>query len=176
MLQRKVPPIEQLSGESQELFNVLNNETDLAVILVAASFLDICLASILNRKLIDSTVSKKLLGTGSGALGNYSSRADICYALGLIHKPLYKDLVKIAEIRNEIAHYHLVLSFKAESIQKLCSEFSYVASLKNGNTDEPLGIFERMVGPRNQFVLTAVMISQRLLLIGLGLKHEQKFA
>ena len=171
MPQKNLPLIEHLSGESQKLFDVLNDETDLAVILVTASYLDACLGSILKRKLIDSSISKQLLDPRSGALGSYSTRADVCYALGLIQKPLYTDLKKIAEIRNEIAHYYLTLNFQSESIQKLCGELLYVASLKNGNADKPL--FEEMVGPRNQFVLSAVMISQRLLLIGLGFNHEQ---
>ena len=85
--------------------------------LIAASFLDACLGSILKNKLIDSCVSKELLGS-RGILGSFSSRTDVCYALGLFHKLLYKDLRKIAEIRNEFAHYHLELSFESEEIEK----------------------------------------------------------
>ena len=117
-------------------------------------------------------MSNKLLDSQRGVISSYSVRADLCYALGLIEKTLYKDLIKIAEIRNEIAHYHLALSFESEPIQKLCGEFAYLRSLKNGNTDVPLGIWELLVGARNQFVVTAVMISNRLLLTGLGIKRD----
>lgn len=176
MSKRKILPIEQLSAESQQWFDVLNDESDLAVILVASSFLDACLGSILNRKLIDSSVSKKLLDPRNGALGTYSSRADACYALGLIQKSLYKDLQKIAEIRNEIAHYHLALSFESETIQKMCTQLSYVTSLKNGNSNEPLLKPALLVGPRNTFAITAVMMHTRLLTIGLELNRKDESA
>ena len=142
MSKRTPLPIDQLSKESRHLFDVINNEKDLPVIVVSTSFIDACLGSILSKKFINSSVSEKILDPRGGAIGNYSARADLCYALGLIQKNLYKDLTKISEIRNEIAHYHLTLSFDSESITKLCSELSYLKSLKQGNTDEPLGAQE----------------------------------
>jgi len=172
MPKRQLPPIESLSKETRHLFNVLNEEKDLAVMLVASSFIDACLGSILKRRLKQSSVSEKLLDS-SGMLGTYSARADLSYALSLISKPLYQDLIKIAEIRNEIAHHHLALSFETESIMSKCSQLSYVSSLKNGNTGDSLGMEKWMIGPRNQFVMTTVMISQRLLLIGLGIRNDE---
>jgi DNA-binding MltR family transcriptional regulator len=173
MAKQLIPQIEQLSAESQEFFRVLNKADDLAVILVATSFLDLSLASILKRKLLDNSATDRLLDARAGALGSFVVRADACYALGLLGKPIYRDLLKIAEIRNMIAHHHLALSFKAEGIAKLCGELSYVSSLKNGSSGEPLLSAKWMNTPRNQFVLTAVMISQRLLLIGLGVKRDK---
>lgn len=172
MSKRQLLPIEHLSSESRKLYELVNSETDLAVIVVSASFLDACLGSILNKKFIESSVSSKLLDSQQGVIGSYSARADLCYALGLIEKTLYQDLIKIAEIRNEIAHYHLALRFESGPIQELCSELVYLRSLKNGNTDIPLGIWEMLVGARNQFGVTAVMISNRLLLTGLGIKRN----
>lgn len=174
MVKRSIPKIEQLSKEIQELYDVLNEEGDLPVILVGASFLDASLSSILETKFISSSVAGKILDSRGGALGSFSARADVCYLLGLIDKPLYSDLLKIAEIRNEIAHHHLALSFAADSVKKMCEELSYVSTLTAGKTNEPLGMEEYIVGPRNQFFMTVVMISQRLLLIGLGLKREKK--
>ena len=78
-------PVEQLSEETKALFDVLNEERDLAVILIATSFLDACLKSLLEQCLLESGVTEKLL-SHSGALGAFSARADLCYALGLIPK------------------------------------------------------------------------------------------
>lgn len=172
MAKKLIPQIEKLSAESKELFDVLNDGDDLSVILVATSFLDLSLASILKRRLLDNSATDRLLDPRAGALGSFVMRADACYALGLLTKPIYKDLLKIAEIRNMIAHHHLTLSFQEEGIAKLCKELGYVASIKNGSTGEQLLSARFMNTPRNQFVLTAVMISQRLLLIGLGIKRE----
>jgi mannitol operon repressor len=122
MSKKRTPRIEQLSSESKELLDVLNNEQDLSVILIGASFLDTILSSILERKFLQSSVSINLLKAGIGALGSFAARADICYVLKLIEKSLYNDLRKIAQIRNEIAHYHLALNFDAENVNKLCGE------------------------------------------------------
>jgi DNA-binding MltR family transcriptional regulator len=156
------------------LLDVLNNENDLSVILVGTSFLDASLSSILERKFICSKVASKVLDSRKGALGSFAARADICYLLGVIGKALYGDLLKIGEIRNEIAHHHLSLSFNKEILKKKCNELSYVQSLKQGNSNELLGLSQYMVSARNQFVLSVVMISQRLLLIGLELKRDDR--
>lgn len=100
-----------------------------------------------------------------------SSRSDTCYCLGLVDKRLYQDLLVIAEIRNQFAHHHLALSFAVPEVVQQCEKLSYVAGLKNGNSDEPLIDAEHLQTPRNQFVLSVVLISQRLLLTGLGVKR-----
>jgi DNA-binding MltR family transcriptional regulator len=171
MSKRTILPIENLSKDSQKLFDVLNEEKDLSVILIATSFIDACLGSILKNKLIKSSVIDKILDVRGGILGTYSARADVCYTLGLINKPLYQDLTIIGSIRNGVAHHHLELDFDDPTIIEFCSKLSYVSTLKNGNTDESLGMEKYMEGPRNQFTITVVMISQRLLLIGLGVKR-----
>lgn len=95
-------PTEQLSEETQQLYDVLNNEKDLAVILIASSFLDACLRSLLEKKLLEGSVSDRML-SHKGVLGGMSARADLCYALGLLPKRAYQDLGAIAEIRNIVA-------------------------------------------------------------------------
>ncbi|MBF0274695.1 MAG: hypothetical protein HQK84_05635 [Nitrospinae bacterium] len=85
---------------------------------------------------------------------------------------MYSDLVKIAEIRNEVAHYHLYLSFNSEEVKKKCSELAYLKSLKNGASEESLNFSKYMNDARSQFVMSVVMISQRLLLIGLGTNNN----
>jgi DNA-binding MltR family transcriptional regulator len=171
VVKRKILPVEHLSKDSQKFFDVLNSEKDLPLILVAASYIDACLASILKRKLKKSSITDQLINI-KGPIGTFSARADLCYALGLIQKNLYQDLATIAQLRNEVAHHHLELSFDDQSILELCNKLGYVASLKNGNSDEPLASEEWLKGPRNTFKITAVLISQRLLLIGLGIKDE----
>lgn len=111
--------IEQLSSETQKLFDVLNKDDDLSVIIVGSSFIDTVLTSILEKKFIKSSITNKMLDSKGGALGTFIARADACYILGLIRKPLYKDLIKIAEVRNEVAHYRLALNFESERVINL---------------------------------------------------------
>jgi len=176
MAKKLIPQIEHLSAETKNLFDVLNESDDLSVILVATSFLDLSLASILKRHFLDNSAADRLLDSRSGALGAFVTRADACYALGLIAKPIYRDLLKISEIRNIIAHHHLALSFQAEGVVKLCEELSYVASLDGSGEGRPPLLSKYMNTPRSRFVLTTVMISQRLFLIGLGIRREKKIS
>ena len=174
MTKRTIIPVENLSKDVQKLFDVMNSEGDLATILVATSYIDATLGSILKRKLIKSSVSKKLLNTQGGAIGTFSTRADMCYVLELIKKPLYQDLITISKIRNEVAHHHLELDFKNKELESLCNKLSYVTTLKDGNSDNPLIKEEWLDGARNQFTISVMLISQRLLLIGLGLTPNEK--
>src|SRR5687768_16031576 len=106
MPRRPILPPEHLSEDTQQFFDVLNGSSDLVVVLVAASYIDASLAALLHKFLVESSVSSKLLDPRGGALGTFAAKLDAAYALGLIDKPLYKDLCKIAEIRNEVAHHH----------------------------------------------------------------------
>jgi hypothetical protein len=68
-----------------------------------------------------------------GILGTFSSKIDMCYALGLIGKTTRKDLWRIKEIRNRFAHRMLmkdsrgrfeVVTFKIEQIASHCNNLS----------------------------------------------------
>ena len=107
MTKKTILPVENLSDDTQKFFDVLSAESDLAVILIAASYLDAALASILQRFLLPGSTAERLLNARGGALGSFGIRSDICYALGFISKPLYQDLIRIAEMRNICAHHHL---------------------------------------------------------------------
>ena len=58
---RQIPEVETLFEESQFFYAVLNNESDLACVLIASSFLDNALAGLLKNYFIDSSLVNKLL-------------------------------------------------------------------------------------------------------------------
>ncbi len=169
MPKRTIPNLESLSEDNKHLYETLNSERDLPLILVSSSYLDVSLGAMLKEKLISSSTSDKILDVRGGAIGSFSARADMCYSLGMVPKTLYKDLIKILEIRNIVAHHHLELDFTNEEIKKLCCELSYVESIRNQEKKPPKAD-EWMVGARNQFVITVVFINQRLLAEGLQIK------
>lgn len=170
MAKRTILPAETLSEDTQKFYDVLNNEPDFSVIVVSCAYLDACLGSILERYLLKSTVSEGLLDVRSGALGTFAARAAACYALGLISKAIYKDLMVLAEIRNEVAHNHLMLSFSAPKLSEACMRLEYATSFKrwdNGELLFPSGIDDI----RARYTMTVVLMNQRLLLIALGAKR-----
>ncbi|MER9074261.1 hypothetical protein NKH80_15800 [Mesorhizobium sp. M0904] len=97
----------------------------MAVILIATSFLDACLKSILGNHFLEGSTSERMLGH-TGILGALSARGDLCYVLGLIPRVGTTTYGKFAEIRNTVAHHHLQLSFDDEDIAKQCNELSTI--------------------------------------------------
>lgn len=173
MTKRTLVPVERLSDETQSFYDVLNNESDLPAVLITASYIDACLGAILKKFFLDNSTSANLLNPKVGSLGTFGSRSDACYCLGLIDKRIYQDLLVIAEIRNLFAHHHLALSFAVPEVAQQCERLSYVAQQRNGNTDVPLLDAKHLRTPRDRFVISAVIISQRLLLTGLGISRVQ---
>lgn len=53
-----------------------------------------------------------------GPAGNFSSKIDLAYALGLVSQHTYKVLHVLRAIRNDIAHSEEELSFAAEQLDK----------------------------------------------------------
>jgi DNA-binding MltR family transcriptional regulator len=118
-MKARIPPIEDLSKESQALFNVMYEEPDMACVLIGTSYLEQTLASLLERFFIKSDIAKKLLDSRGGTLGSFQSRADIGYCLGLIPKSLYQNLCVVGEIRNKFAHSYLSLSLDDPAIVEM---------------------------------------------------------
>jgi len=172
MPKRSILPVEDLSDDGQKFLDILNEEADLAVVIIGTSYLDACLGALLHRFFVEGSTADRLLDVQGGALGSFQARADACYVLGIINKPLYQDLVTISKIRNQFAHHHLALNFDLPAVAELCTDFRYVGSLRQGNMNKPLDLTNWMTSARNQFILTAVMISQRLLLTGLSLRRQ----
>ena len=175
-MKRTILPAETLSADTKAFFDVLNNEPDFSVVVVSCAYLDACLGSILEKYLIQSAVSAKLLDARTGGLGTFSVRSDACYSLGLVSKRIYQDLLVLAELRNQFAHHHLMLSFSAPAVAEVCASLKYAETLERWDRDDGKLMFEpkQLEGPRVRFVMTVVLMSQHLLLIAHGVKRIEK--
>jgi DNA-binding MltR family transcriptional regulator len=173
-MRRSIVPVEKLSEETRQLFDVLNKESDLACVVIAAAFLDTALVSLLAQKLLASSVSNKLLAT-SGALGSFATRADLAYCLSLIKKEHYQDICVVGEIRNQFAHSHLQLSFEDGNIRQLCDRLNEWRVILHGEEEEQVGYMtEAQLGARarNQFNLSVAFLANWILLNALSLKAK----
>src|SRR2546430_4966402 len=119
MKRKPIPEVEQLSEESKHLYDVLNNESDLACVLIATSYLDYALASLLKRRFIKSSLANKLLDSPRGPISTFSARYDLAYCLGLIPAGLRQNLEIVGNIRNSFAHDYLSLTLEADDIAQL---------------------------------------------------------
>ncbi|MCI5168123.1 MAG: hypothetical protein D3903_19055 [Candidatus Electrothrix sp. GM3_4] len=178
----KIKPvkIEQLSQNTQAVYDVLNHDSDLACILIGTNFLDQILASLLENTFITSQVVHNLLNPVSGAIGAFSVRSDLSYCLGLIDKPQYQDLIKIATIRNQFAHSYLSLSFGSPEIQNLCNDLTgwelYIMEDQKDNLvpDEDLTEQQTRIAARNKFTLTVTFLGSSLSIKSLSAGVKKK--
>jgi DNA-binding MltR family transcriptional regulator len=178
----RIPEVETLSEESKRLYDVLNNESDLACVLIAASYLDYALASLLKRYFIESDIVSKLLDPPRGAISTFASRSDLAYCLGLIPKGLYQNLETIGKIRNTFAHSYLSLDLEHNEISGLVEQL--IAPIIDHSITID-GDDVKRSGPaplplrgtvRDKFNTIAVLMVNSLLLAGLTAKHRERKA
>lgn len=94
----------------------LEKETDRGCALMAASFLEHELKDLLDSKLIGSSNHKKVLFDFSGPLGSFSSRAKLCYSLGLLPLRALQDIDTIRGIRNKFGHNFEDINFETPEV------------------------------------------------------------
>jgi hypothetical protein len=131
----------------------LQSETDRGLPLVGASLIDEKLLRTLESFLINCKAQKKLLKEPNAPLGTFSSRADICYALGLIDSFEYQEIGIIRKIRNVFAHTRHGITFSDKKIIGLCT------SLKSPLPD---GENISKISPRFRLINSVLCIVLRL--------------
>jgi DNA-binding MltR family transcriptional regulator len=103
----------------------LSKETDRGCALMAASFLDYEIESLLRSKLVGNKKHLDSLFDFNGPLGSFSARIKMAYSIGLISKEIMADLDIIRKIRNEFGHKYEPISFESRLIN------SQIANLKH---------------------------------------------
>jgi|SRR5947209_461474 len=179
-MKHPIPKSQALADEAKALYDVLNDESDLACVLIGTSYLDYALASLLKHHFIESSVADKILNAPSGVLSTFASRYDIAYCLGLIPKGLYRNLEVVGRVRNAFAHSYLTLDFDHPEVAKLIDSLTFPAVHESFSLDEsrvrsdnpnPFGPFTQ---PRNKFTIVLIMMVNRLLMTGLATEHQAK--
>lgn len=167
--------LEELSGDTQKIYDVLNAESDLACVLIGTSYLSELLANIIDVSFIETSISGKLLDPQGGAIGQFATRADLAYCLGFINKNVYQDLARVAAIRNMFAHKHLALDFSDNIVRKNCEELEAWRILQDEEEESAELSQEQMrVLARNQFNLSVILTGSRMHLDVLSKKKQRK--
>jgi DNA-binding MltR family transcriptional regulator len=160
--------LNELSGDSKALYDAVNDEKDIACVLISTSFLDEMLKQILAKFFIDSTTSGALLAH-TGIVGTMHSRAQLAYCVGLIPKGVFQNLERLGTIRNKFAHSHLSLTFSDPEVISLCEKLSFPhmkgvsLNCETGERVESDGLPDHFYQtPRIRFVMVATLTSGRL--------------
>jgi DNA-binding MltR family transcriptional regulator len=130
-------PVAALGVEVQKIGDALVSGSDLAVALIASSFLDECLRSLLMAFFRKGDTSESLLRSGRGVIGSFAARFELAYSLSLIEKSELKNLRTIGEIRNAFAHSYADGAFDDDHIRPLCEslDYAYEVFVTRGGSD-----------------------------------------
>lgn len=107
----------------QNLTEELEGESDRALAVLAAAYLDFLLGEILilQMKVSEKKARELLLNGESGVISTFSAKIRLAYCLGLISDSQKKDLNIIRGIRNGFAH-KFDMSFSESVIADKCRE------------------------------------------------------
>ncbi|MDK9707298.1 MAG: hypothetical protein OEL83_09625 [Desulforhopalus sp.] len=114
-------PSKYETGEILEGFRLLFSGNEISCVLIGASMIDKSLEDLLSRYFIKGKTSDKML-SDTGILGTLRNKADCSYALGLVDKKVYQNIIWALEVRNVFGHHHLKCSFANEKILKISND------------------------------------------------------
>lgn len=153
---QKIPLPDNLLQQVKDLANILDKEDDLPCAILGVSFLDHCLASLLQQHLLECDTAGDVLQPGN-ALGDLSSRAKLAYCLGLIPKSLRSEIEVLGRIRNKFAHRFFVVNFDEEEISQLCDKLTV------GNIPKEFSKTRRKFAPRSLFCISVYLAADDVL-------------
>jgi hypothetical protein len=145
-----------------KITNELKKESDRAAAVLAASFLETQLETLLKKVLINHK-DRDLMFGAFAPLGSFSAKISVAFLIGLIPEDIYKDLNVIRKIRNEFAHKYDTLAFDLSPVKDWVDNFEFVKwflhslplAIKPISKDESYDIQNRL---RRRFELAVGMI------------------
>ena len=143
----------------EQVFAELIKESDRGAALIAVAFLDLLLALLIARRLINTETADKLLSfdNGNRPLSPFAVRTELVFALGWIGPETRKELDLLRKIRNKFAHSHNVQGFEDQQIKSWCNE------LIPPKWQETVPVIP--VQGRSRFVFTALKLSLRIYIL-----------
>jgi mannitol operon repressor len=135
----------------------IEQQTDRGVGIIAPSFLEARLEeAIRSRLVVKGGGVDELLGK-NGAIGTFSAKIDLAFALELFGQQVYRELTLIRKIRNEFAHEYGAIGFQTPAIKSRCAELWIPQNILNYGEAAP------PTDPREQFMRAVLTIFHLLL-------------
>jgi len=167
----------ELTAQTRDIVKVLEAESEIGAVLVATSFLDSCLNTLLRTQLRSGKTTERILNPQNGLLGTYAGKCEIAYCFGLIEKDIFNELILLGEIRNIFAHDHLECTFSNQEISTRCKKLKLPKMHLDAHTDASNfeDLKKYMENPRSCFSLSASRLSNLLIMDGMSNKwHGNK--
>jgi DNA-binding MltR family transcriptional regulator len=112
--------------EFNHFLTEFQGESERAAAVLGAAYLDDLLRQLLESFFVEDARAANELLSDLNALGMYSARSRLSYALGLISSDERDDLAQIGAIRNKFAHRKDDLSFDKPPISDHCANFALI--------------------------------------------------
>jgi DNA-binding MltR family transcriptional regulator len=96
---------EEANRRLMALVEEMNGESDRAVAIVGAAWVEEALSDSIVSFLRAHEDSHRRLFKGNAPLGTFSSKIDLSRLLGIVSNAIWADLHRIRDIRNEFAHH-----------------------------------------------------------------------
>lgn len=116
-------PFSDYASEVKEFRISLADEGDRASALMAAAYLEECLAKLITAFMVDDKKIASQIMSHNGSMGTFSSKIDVAFMIGLISISVHRDMHILRKIRNDFAHIAKPMSFSDHKISSRCSEF-----------------------------------------------------
>jgi DNA-binding MltR family transcriptional regulator len=158
--------INDLCQDTKRFIDDVQKEPDRSVPIIAVAFLDDVLGKLLEAYFIDNKKLVRQLLEYPGSLSNFAARVDVAHCLGLIPAKSYEDIIQIKKIRNKFSHSHYPISFDNHNIVDMCKKLNFSKLLNHVNAS--------FSSPREQFLITAIMLVNTTLLKALSVEKIVK--
>jgi DNA-binding MltR family transcriptional regulator/predicted RNA-binding Zn-ribbon protein involved in translation (DUF1610 family) len=171
-----------LDAAEESVLQVLDHDSDRAVAIIVGSMIEARLQrAILARVHRDKKIEERCL-QASGPLGNFSTKIDLAFMLGIVSHTAHADLVLMKEIRNLFAHDLSVKDFRSQRMKDKADNFklveTHVAEAKPssdgtfapatfGHLEIPVmratWVEKRLKRARERYLMTAQIFTVRLI-------------
>lgn len=124
-MKKKYYTVSELSSNIQSAYDTMFKSSDTICVLLGANFIDRCLANalVIYLPIKDKEfIKNELLDFNNGVLSTLSARNKIAFALNIIDKQFYEDILLIGKIRNKFAHNHLEITFDDNEVKMFCNK------------------------------------------------------
>jgi DNA-binding MltR family transcriptional regulator len=152
----------------QHVYDQFKDESDKASVVLVVAVMDEYLRIIIKARLVKITEYEDPLIDGKYApIGNFSSRIDCAYRLGLISEKLCRDLHTIRQIRNDFSHKAFDCNFGDQSVKDRVSNLKDSAgfivekvleSYSTISENPDIVKFKSMSETRQHFLLCSALI------------------
>jgi DNA-binding MltR family transcriptional regulator len=116
----------------------------------------------LQQFLLEGATATELLSPG-GALGDFQTRRQLAYTLGLVSKSTSEELEKIQQIRNHFAHSTFGMTFNDERVSQLCQRLELETDLRRPGTSLEIIDQVELKSPRSRYGCAILLMAIYLL-------------